>query len=214
MGHLGAEDLPVVLKSFKKEDRFPGPGPSHDEEEGISGRTEHGTGMKTVDLMMPFQSDQEVFEEEPQVSKEGIAIIGALLLVAGEIPGGEKNLFRHFDLGFNLGVIQGDEIGIEIFAIGDGVDGVNIGQQGFHHLPFKVSRFRDELFVIRDDAHSGLSNFYGSLIHQNKTPPIPHEEAMFSFPFNIFQGRLSHLPNVFPHQRILPTHGLSAPWPE
>ena len=116
MGHLRAEDLPVVLKSLEKKDRFPGPGPSNDQEEGISGRAEHGAGMKTVNLMVALQRDQKVFEEKPQVSEERIAIIGALLLVAGEIPGGKEDFLRHFDLRLDLGIVNGDEIGIEIFA--------------------------------------------------------------------------------------------------
>ncbi len=116
MGHLRAEDLPVVLKSLEKKDRFPGPGPSHDQEEGIPGRAEHGAGMKTVNLMMALQRDQEVFEEKPQVSKERIAIIRTLLFVAGEISGGKENLLRHFDLRLDLWIVHGNEIGIEIFA--------------------------------------------------------------------------------------------------
>ncbi len=116
MGHLRAEDLPVVLESLEEKDRFPGPGPSHDEEEGIAGRTEHGAGMKAVDLMAALQRDQKVFEEKAQVSEERIAIIGTLLLVAGEIAGGKKNLFRHVDLRLDLWIVDGDEIGIEIFA--------------------------------------------------------------------------------------------------
>ena len=59
--------------------------------------------MKTVNVMVALQGDQNVFEEKPQVSEKRVPVIRAFPLIAGKISGGEEDFLRHFDLGLNLG---------------------------------------------------------------------------------------------------------------
>jgi hypothetical protein len=44
---------------------------------------------------------------------------------------------------------------------------MNVGEQGFHHLPFEITRLVDERLVVGNEAEAGMQNFNGSFVHSS-----------------------------------------------
>ncbi len=124
-------------------------------------------------------------------------MIGAFVLIAGEISGGKEDLLCDFDLRLNMRIIYKNKIGIQIFAIGDRFDGVNIGEQGFQHRPLEVAGFSHPFLIVRENPNPSLGDLYSSLKHRDEAPAVRMKAYFFRLPQNVLKPTLLHFEYVF-----------------